>query len=607
MFGSKLKCFTPLVCLSLALAPGCAKKGAKTRGAKDALAKVPPVKADPLPIPEASPHVDQLGHFVINNLSGVWNQINQDMSESDKFKLPDLRTLLETQLSNTLIPARIMLNQPMGCVVYDPIQYMGADGWPGVCFFSYQGGAKAFIEDLGGQVAPLDPQGHRFHGVLYKKHFYVDELENAVLVSGETSRFAASVDYFKSNIFTTKSSVPGLTLDIYAADIYQRYEPLIQGLMKSALEKKGTSLALLASDEKSLEETTQKILDIIRESEQIRFRFQSGKHRYTVSYSQRVKAHAPAFKQAVEKGYQGAINTDLIARMPKELVMLAATSISPAKAESNSPATLTRWRSLAKALERDEAWAQKMLQYERNLYQHLGDQSAIGMFPNANGPGSLISMVQAAPGVSLQEKWREELSTWNGKTWGEQFDRYASIKFTPKVRTVDGVAIDEFKITAKEEAIKEVKSSMNPDNYDSLMSWLGSMSLVVHMGQVEHIAFAVATTHNAEESSSKAVAALRGVNNFVLDPEFASTAKTFTGNSIAAVLDAGALSRFLQSAQLGLGNQAPRARNGLQDSRFVTRVDPDAGSAMVWSVSNPLIALFRDAAKRSSKPGTMAR
>lgn len=607
MFGSSFLRHLPLACLCLIAAPGCSKKAAKTRVGADALAKVPPVKPEPLPIPKTNPHVDQLGHLVVDDLLGLLGRLEKVSSEPEKFQMPDLRAMLQKQFPGSNIPARIMLNQPMGCVVYDPIQYMGESNWPGVCFFSYQGGAGAFVKDIETQVEALAPEGHGFHTLIQDRHVYVDELDGSVVVSGEASRFAASVDYLKSNIFARKSSISGVSMDLYVADMYQRYEPLIQNLMKSVLEKKGTSLALFDQDPETSQAATKKMLEILRESEQIRIGFHCDEHRYTLSYSQRVKEHAPAFKQAVAQGYDSSISTDLIARMPNELVMLAASSIAPAKAESNSQATVTRWRSLAKATGRDEAWAQKMLGYERNMYKYLGDQAAMAMFPQSKGPGSLIAMVQAAQGISLQEKWRAELSTWSGKTWGEAFDRYFAMRFTPSAKKVDGVMLDEFKITAKEPALKELSSSMGPEDFTSFMNWLGSLSLVIHLGQVEHIAFAVATTHDADNSSSMAVAALRGVDNFVLDPEFSSVAQKFTGNSIAAVVDSGALSRFLKSAQPGPQDKPHEVRNGLQDSQFITRVDPEQGSAMIWSVSSPLVPLFHRAAKRGSKLGTLAR
>lgn len=607
MLGSSLSRYAPLVCLCLIATPGCSKKGAQTRIGGDALAKIPKVTPEPLPIPKTNPHVDQLGHVVVDDALAFWKRIETVTSDSKEINTPDFRAGLEKLLPGSRIPARIMLNQPMGCVVYDPIQYMSEQNWPGVCFFSYQGGSKTFIEDIKDQVQTLDPQGHRFHALVKDKNVYVDEIEQTVVISGETSRFAASIDYMKSNIFSRKGTTSGVTLDLYVSDIYQRYEPLIQNLMKSVLDKKGTSLALLGADQDKSQDALKKILEILRESEQLRIGFHSDEHRYTLSYSQRVKEHAPTFQQTVSQGYDRAISTDLLARMPKELVMLAASSLAPAKADSDSDAKITRWRSLAKAWGHDEAWAQKMLGYERKMYSYLGDQAATAMFPNPKGPGSLMAMVQVAPKISLQEKWREELSTWSGKTLGEKFDHYFSLSFTPNAKKIDGVVLDEFKITGKEPALKDLQTSMSPEDFTSLMNWMGSLSLVVHLGQVEHIAFAVATTHDADSSSSKAVAALRGVDNFVLDPEFASIAQKFTGNNMAAVVDSGALSRLLNSAQPGSSDTSPEVRNGLQDSQFITRVDPKQGSAMIWSISTPLVPLFHRAAKRNSKLGTLAR
>lgn len=605
--SAPLSRFTLPVCLCLLAAPGCSKKGAKTRASHEALAKVPPVKADPLPIPKASPHIDQLGHFVVDDVLSLWTQVNQLISEPGTSKMPELRATLQSQLPDSKIPSRLLLNQPMGCVVYDPMQYMAEKSWPGVCFFSYQGGAKAFIEDLGNDIKPLDPQGHRFHANIKDKSLFVDELDNTVIISGETSRFAASTQYIKSNILRREVQGAGLSFDVYAADIYQRYEPLINQEIESLIESKGTEFALMGSDKKKSSETFKKILDIFRESDQFSFGIHSKEHRYVISSSLRVKAEAPAWKKMITQGKQSPITTDLIARMPKGLVMLAANSLTPGDSSWNTENTLIRWRWFAKTLKQDEAWAQDMVKREQAFSKYLGKQAAMGMVASDQGPGSLITMVQAAPGASLQEKWRSELEALPSMDFGASFKRNFAIQFTPKAKTVDGVALDELKITATQAARNELKSSMGQKSYDELVAWLGSMSLVIHLGQVEHIAFAVSSTHSADAASSKAVAALRGVNNFALDPEFASIAKKFTGNNFAAVLDSGALSRFLQSAQTGGQGASQDARNGFQDSQIISRMDAEQGTAMIGSISSPLVPLFVKAAKRGSKLGTLAR
>lgn len=604
----RLSRFAVPACLLLVAAPGCSKKGAKTRASHQSLAKVPPVKAEPLSIPEPSSHADQLGHFVIDDIVGFWGGINQFVSESGESKIPDLRVLLETQIPNSEIAARLKLDLPMGCVVYDPVQYMADKSWPGVCFFSYQGGANAFVQDLGDKVKPLEPEGHRFHAQVEDKDIFVDELDNFVIVSGETTRFAASTDYIKSNIIKRQVRGAGISFDIYAADIYKRYEPLIQSQIESLTESKGTDLELMGADQTKVKENFKTVLDILRESQEFRFRLYADQDRYTVSTSQRVKDDAPVWKKLVSQGYQNSINTDLIARMPKDLAMVAASRRSSIQTDWNTQNNLIGWRWLAKLLGQDKAWAQEMLKLEQNMSQYLGEQAATGIFPNHKGPGSIIGMVQVASGVSLQEKWRAELKTLPTMNLGKAFDRNFTIKFTPKAKTEGGVVLDELKISAKEAAIKGLKASMGQKRFQSLESWLGSMSLVIHLGQVEHIAFAIATSDGADAASSKAVSALRGVDNFVLHPEFASIAKKFSGNSMAAAVDSAALGRLLQSAPLGgPKNSTAQMKGGFGESLFISRVDAKQGAVMTGSIATPLIPLVRDAIKGEGKEAVSAR
>lgn len=599
------------ICLLLAAAPGCSKKGSKTRVSHEALAKVPPVKPEPLPIPKTSPHADQLGHFIIDDVVGFWKGVNQIVSKPGESKMPDLRTLLTLQLPDSQIPTRLLLDKPMGCVVYDPTQYMAEKSWPGVCFFSYQGGAKAFIEDLsknlGKDKKPLDPKGHGFHTLIQDKHVFVDELDNAVILSGETSRFAASTDYIKSNIFNRKIKGAGLSFDLYVAEIYKRYEPLIKSQMKSLTESDGASLALMGTDKARTAKSLQNVIDILSESEHFHFSLVADQHRYTVSSTQRITKDAPTWKKFVSQDIKKPLTTDLIARMPKELSMLGATRLTPPDNEWKTENVLIRWRSFAKMLEQDEAWAKAMLQREQNIYKNLGGQLAAGTFATAQGPGALISMVQAAPGVSLQDKWRSELETLPTTELGEPIKRHVDITFTPKATTIEGVVLDEIKVTPKPAALQKLKTSLGEKNFNEIQTWLGNMSLVIHLGQVEHIAFAVATSHDAKAASAKAVAALHGKDNFVLHPEFSEVAKKFAGNSAAFIADSGALSRALQSAQQGDKNGAQEARNGFVDSQFFSRVDPDQGSAMTGSISAPLIPLLIQVAKRSWGQGTLAR
>lgn len=607
-----------LVLVSPALSGGCTKKGAGTRGAGEALAKVPPVPAAPLQIPKANMHGEELGHFVIDDL-GTFAQHAQKAATlpggKPPFDVTGLRKMFGRLAPDPAIGDRIAFDRPMGCVVYDPIQYMNNQGWPGVCFFSYEGGAEAFAKDLEAKAdtkADANERGsHLFAGQFKNRNFFVDKLGELVVLSGHDTRFAASREYIQKNIVGRTASDSGVTFDLYVADLNARYGPLLRPLLENAIKEKGASLALAtAADPKSTKKTMEDLFSLLEEIEQLRMGLESDEHRLTVSFGVTLKEEAPFFQRAVGQAYKKTLDSDLLARMPRDLIMLAATVIGhPYSKENPEPEhkITERWGPLAKILGKGDPWIKEMHAYEESLYRNLGDQVATGIFPNDQGPGAMVVLAQTANGVSVQDKWRKELSQWSTDAWTPKMREAISFSFTPKATRVNGVMLDEIKIAATDKLVAETRKSLGQDKYDALMNLLGSMSVVIHLGQVEHIAFGVITTHDAAQSSSKVIAALRGVDNFVSDQEFAATAARFSGNSFAAVVDSGPLSRLLLSSRKGEGKEELTARNGLQDSQFITRIDPKVGTALRWSISTPLVPLMREVAERNSKEKTMAR
>lgn len=593
----------------------CNKKGSGTRSGQDGLAKVPPVAAAPLPIPATNPHEDQLGHFVLDDLESFTQQVQRAATkpgQSPTFGLEDLRGAIAKIAPSSELADKISFREPIGCVTYDPMVYLNKEDWPGVCFFGYQGGAKRFVKDISSKVVTQASSAkHLFSGKLGERNIYIDELNGAVILSGQDGRYAASIDYLKKNIFQRKSPFAGLTIDLYLSDLFQRYEAILRGSLERVMEKRGLSLAAMNVDPADTKKAIDRVFKFLKESEQLRLGLHSDAHRFTLSLSHRVKEHAPYFSKAVSQAYTRTLDTELVARMPKDLVMLMASVVVPESSQSSSEDQFKlrtqHWNRLAKTLEKDPAWVQRMLGYERAIRSNLGDQVAAGIFPNAQGPGSMVFMGKTAQGASLQEKWRAELATWDPKTWGPKFNESFTFEFRPSAKHVDGVTLDEIRLTAKESAVAKLKASMGQEKFDAMIAVLGSLSLVVHLGQIEHIAFGVATTHDVDQSSSKVISALRGIDNFVADQEFAATAATFQGNSFAAVVDSGPVSRLFLSARKALEQTELQARNGLQDSQLITRIDPKQGSALRWSISTPLLPLVQDAADRNSKKASMAR
>lgn len=596
------------LCLVLSVAPGCSKTKSKTSSSSaPTLTKVSSVQPTPLPIAKTDPHSQELGHFIIDDIAGFWKGIDQVASAPGESKLPDLRLLLQTQLADSKIPERLMLDRPIGCVVYDPTQYFAGSSWPGVCFFSYQGGAKAFIEDLGKYIKPLKPEGHRFHASIENKDLFVDELDNTVILSGETSRFAASTNYLKSNIFKREILGPGLTFNMFLGDIYKRYEPIIQSQFKEITKPGSTSLALMGADKKSAEETLKIINDIFRESDQFRFNLYADQHRYHVTSSLRVNDKATEWQKIVSQGPKKPLSTELIARMPQDLMMLIATRPRPLNTELSIKNSLVGWKSIGKVLKQDEAWAKEMLKREQSFSKFLGDEATFGIVKDPKGAGSLVSLVQVAPKLSLQEKWRTELANLPTMNFGKKFHQNFTLAFTPKAKTEQGVVLDELKITAKDSALKELQTSIGQESYTSLISWLGGTSLVFHLGQVEHVAIAVASTRDINAASTSAIAALRGKKNFVLNPAYADIAKRFSGNSFAGVLDSAALSQTLKSAKLVGKSTAQDPRPGFQDSQFVSRTDPKEGTTTTGSISTALIPILVEVIKQQTSLGALVR
>lgn len=600
--------------LALGLTESCSNANSRAsklpKGAE--LAELPTLKAQPLNIPPTNPHHDELGHLVAYDLEQLLlnaQRLSANSSTLRKLSPPLLRQLISLHAPNPVMGARIDLSQPLGCVGYDPILFASKEHWPGVCFFSYSGGPTQFLSDLKEKSPALpEPGAHLFATKVGKKSLFVDKIGEVVVISGHPSRFAASSAYLSANMLGKASESPSLLVDLYPCELHERYAPLLRLFFQSVAKKTDRGLAsysgpsLAAS--KDIDTAFEKLLLLLKESEQFRVSMSFTPHQFRMGMSLRVQKGAQNFQRIVGSEYQEKISADLIARMPKELIMLGATAID--FSSQNEPSSSGRlWQAVAKYLGKDQNWTKELLASIDRLTPKLGKQLAMGVFPTHQGPGALVIMAQTAPGVSLPQLWRQEIEGWRPEQWSEDFHKNFKFHFQKNAQKISSVQLDQIQLSASPAFQERLQNSLGPVAYRDLMSLLGSPKVVIQLGQLSHIAFAVLTTHDAAESSSKVISALGGIEHFVGDREFTPTAQRFLGNSFAAVVDSAPLSRWLIASNPSTEHKA--ARSGLQDSQLLTRIDRQQGSALLWTISAPLIPLVQEVASRKADRVVAAR
>lgn len=603
-----------ILCLALGVTPSCSKSKTRAssvpKGAE--LAELPALKAQPLEIPTTTPHQDELGHVVAHDLERLLlnaQRLSANSATLRKLSPPLLRQLISLHAPNPVMGARIDLSQTLGCVGYDPIVFSGKEHWPGVCFFSYSGGPAQFLSDLKEQSEALSERGtHLFASKVGNKKLFVDKIGEVVVLSGHPTRFAACRAYIGANLLAKQARAPSLSVDLYPSELHERYAPLLRLFFKSVAKKTDHGLASYQGPSlaagKDVEAAFEELLLLLKESEQFRASISFTQHQLRVGMSLRVQQGAENFQRIVGSEYQEKISADLIARMPKELMMLGATAIDFSK--RSEPSSRGRfWQAVAKYLGKDQNWTREMLASIDRLSPKLGKQLAMGVFPTHQGPGALVFMAQTAPGVSLPQLWRQEIEGWNPAQWSADFHKNFEFRFQKNAQKISSIQLDQLQIAASPAFQEKLQSSLGPVAYRDLMNLLGSPKVVIHLGQLSHIAFAALTTHDASESSSKVISALGGIEHFVGDREFTPTAQRFLGNSFAAVVDSAPLSRWLIASSSQAGHKP--ARSGLQDSQLLSRIDRQQGSALLWTISAPLIPLVQEVASRKPGRGVAAR
>lgn len=536
------------VCLGLGVSSlsGCGKGSGQAPGlsARKALDVTP----SPLAIPDAIERGEVFAHFSIGTPRALLATIDRDYNLPASGVSLDEKSL-RSQLAGIAgerraIADKIELDSPFGCVIVDPGPHMQGATWPAACVLGYEGGAAALIADLGKDGKAKDASGHAAAYDLFGKSLFIDELGDAVVLSGAPDLFAETKAYIEKNIVATAESSPGVRLTVFVSAIAQQYSALLAPMLQAAMAQPAPAAtsddprlnALIAAVHANSVQSQRDSLTALMEIEQLSFELDPGKSGMRLSAEGRAKADAPRLKLMGQRS-ASPLDPTLLASLPKLPAFVIATHQSPSAslAAFERDGLLELVQGMYEALSQQKTDIRPDFQkLMKGAVDSLEGASSTAAYSAGEDLGAMVTVLRMKKGASLRSYFKQLMSSFPPAKFGPETAQYANWSFETDVMKVAGASIDRFSVIAGPKTRAELEQDPSAAE---LKAFLGDWKLELHATQVQDVAILVVAPKHESAFLERSIAAVTGKAGISGDPGFGELASRVAGNNSSVAID----------------------------------------------------------------------
>lgn len=549
-----------------------------------------------------------LGHFVVANPGALLNDIRTQLapaSVAGKLEEKAVRGVMAAGLGKqSAIAEKLDFAAPAGCALLSASE-TGADL---ACVFGYQGGAEAFVKDVGDKDKQADAAGHLASYKAGDQLIFVDALgDRAVVTLGATS-FASAQGYLQKNILDRQAQVTGdLEIVLYLGGAIGRYkgqlEPIITALLAQSTAKppttgNPTADAIAAAFTDYQTKTTQSMFDRLADYRQVSVVLDvetTGFHVGTALFP------TPNSRAARETAFAAAtLDPNLVRSAPAGAALVFAGAGNPNAYQAESA---TEMRKLV-----SEVWSKvngmepaaidaALLSFAKQQSELYDGNSVITL---GHEPGAIFGLTIANK-LQSGKAARESFKTWAlgftpANVLGPQLSALVNWSVTPDAATIDGVAIDRLTIEPAGLVKGQLEQNMPPSAKAAVDTYLGGLALHVDRAEVGGVVLLSMSPKAEQNHMKRAIAAIKGEGSLKDDAALNALLARDPQMSGLVAFDLKQTFAWLKTIEplAPALAKAPALGNDLGDFSFDMRFASDGASAFEFNVSQALI----DQAKR---------
>ncbi len=473
-----------------------------------------------------------LGHFAISSPSKLLAHVKDQLVPAqyagflEEAALRSFMSLALDKRSN--LAMNYNFAAPVGCALIDP---RSTDPKVG-CTFGYNGGAKAFVTDLGEAQKAPDAAGHVAAYNVDGRPVYIDALGEAVVVSLGADTFTTASAYLQRNIIGRAGDMHGdLEVVGYIATIFDRY----QAELKPALDALDTTNVPAPTGNKSVDDAIAAWAGYQKRSNKVAIERVAELAQLSLYVSVEpigvviggAAFPKPGTRMATEIAVHAPSRLDatFAGSAPEGTAFLVAMHASPQAHELASAVESRQlmgevWGALTGSDPTSITAAITAFQQENSQLYDGQTMVAIG-----HEPGALFGVTMAGrlqPGKAARDGWKAWTERFTPQAvLGPEFSQYVTWKFKTDASTVDGTPVDRWTIEPGAGIKGTLEKEMPADAKAFVTKAFGGMYLNIDRAEVNNNVVFIVSPKAEANYMKRAIAGFQGQGNVSSEPGLA--------------------------------------------------------------------------------------